>query len=179
MHRVAIACLLSALASSPVLAADLSHCTTLDDDSARLACYDAAAGRHAPVAAVDAPKPMPKPRPVQAPAAATSSPAPTAAAPGAVDRFGAESLRGEAAAPHKAQEADQISSNMVGRFNGWPGKGTRFTLANGQVWEVNEDGSKAYRPVDNPEVTIKKGWLGSYFMYVDAVSARVKVKRVR
>ena len=76
----------------------------------------------------------------------------------------------------KAPEPEQIESTIVGDFDGWSGN-TKFTLANGQVWRIN-DGSEAVLPRQhNPAIRIKRGLLGAamYFQVVGHNStARVR-----
>lgn len=76
----------------------------------------------------------------------------------------------------KAPEPEQIESTIVGDFDGWSGN-TKFTLANGQVWRIN-DGSEAVLPRQhNPKIRIKRGLMGAamYFQVVGHNStARVR-----
>jgi len=55
---------------------------------------------------------------------------------------------------------DGTRSRIVGRFSGWGDK-TRFKLENGQVWQQLY-GVKWKTSLENPEVIIKKRFLGTY-----------------
>lgn len=187
MRTTLMAGLLWLAGVTPALAEDLAHCTAIDNDGARLACYDALAGRGNAAAAVVAPVATPPPAaarasaPVVPPAAIVAAPkAPASAIPplSAEARFGAENLKGDAAAQVKQESTDAIQSTIVGEFSGWD-QNTRFTLANGQVWKVDEEGIRSYRERENVAVTVKKGMFGAYFMNFDELRARVKVERIR
>ena len=103
--------------------------------------------------------------PLSAPGTA-AAPAPTA-----VERFGLEQKQALAGA------ADEISSSLPGAFEGWR-SGTRFTLANGQVWQVN-DGSSATYDTKDPKVTIRRGVFGVFYLQIEGLNKVVKVKRVQ
>lgn len=75
-----------------------------------------------------------------------------------------------------ASDLDEVASRIPGRFEGW-GPRQRFTLANGQTWEISDD-SSAFANVQNPAVKIRRGALGSYFMDIDGVRKAPRVKRV-
>lgn len=103
--------------------------------------------------------------PLAAPGAA-AAPAPTA-----VERFGLEQKQALAGA------ADEISSSLSGPFEGWR-SGTRFTLANGQVWQVSDGSSTTYTAQD-PKVTIRRGVFGVFYLQIEGLNKVVKVKRVQ
>ncbi|MCA0196824.1 MAG: hypothetical protein LCH59_01735 [Proteobacteria bacterium] len=73
---------------------------------------------------------------------------------------------------------EPIKSTLVGEFRGFA-KGSRYTLANGQVWEQVEparlDGVKR----TNPAVTIKPGLLNSWFLRIDGYNTPAKVRRIK
>ena len=142
-------------ASGSALAAETAQdCAALTDPAARLACYDEKHGKAVPAAA-----PAP-------PAAAP------AAAPAAPDGFGLPPK------PTPAEELQSLKAHIVGSVKSWE-KGTKFTLDNGQVWKVTGDDSRFYKNIpDNPEIVIERGALGSFWMEIVAVRARMKVKRV-
>lgn len=145
-----------ALAQSPAdrLVSTLQACMAVPDASARLACYDTALQR--------------KP---EGPAASPRAPAASAApvAPQAAD-FGL-------ARPRPAEEVQVIETRISGRFEGWTA-GTRFDLANGQVWEVI-DASRAAYDIASPAVRVKRGVLGSFFIEIDGVAATPRVRRIK
>lgn len=78
-------------------------------------------------------------------------------------------------APDAATEA--IESHIVGRFDGWEAK-SRFTLANGQVWQIT-DSSRASYVLQDPKVRIRRGAFGAFFMDIEGQSGSPKVKRLR
>lgn len=75
----------------------------------------------------------------------------------------------------KAIEPDVIESNIVGPFRGYGGS-TKFTLANGQVWQQSQRDVRTYPLTDSPPVIIvKAGW--GHRMYVLG-GGNVRVSRV-
>ncbi len=72
-----------------------------------------------------------------------------------------------------------IVSTIPGEFRGWGGKGQRFTLANGQVWEVVDVASRLVVTLENPTVSISPGALGAWYMKVEGYNARVGVRRIK
>ena len=136
--------------------ADWQRCRQVSEAVARLACYDkladmAVAQPAAPVAAV-APA---VPAPVKTP----------------TERFGLEQKAAQEGA------ADTITSVLPGEFEGW-GPKTKFTLANGQVWQVT-DGSSVYWPTKSPKVTIRRGILGAFYLELEGLNTTAKVKRLQ
>lgn len=140
-------------------AADMQRCRALNDAAARLACYDAI-----PLGAVSAPA-----APAGTPARAVTT-APVAPPPQTPAQFGME---------QKTQPAklDAIESSVVGRVDGW-GPGTRFELANGQVWVVSDD-SSAFANLNNPKARISRGMFGSFFLEMEGTNRAPKVKRIK
>lgn len=70
-----------------------------------------------------------------------------------------------------------IDSQIKGVFDGWE-PGTRWSLANGQVWAI-EDGSRgAYNRRTDPAVKLKRGTFGGFFIEIDGVSQSPRVRRV-
>jgi hypothetical protein len=74
-------------------------------------------------------------------------------------------------------EADEISSRIIGQFNGWDGD-TQFNLENGQVWKQSGNGILKVS-MNNPKVTIEKGVFGGFNFSVEGYNSKVKVKRVK
>lgn len=72
---------------------------------------------------------------------------------------------------------DAVESRITGRFEGW-GPKTRFTLANGQVWEV-EDGSNATLWLDSPAVRVRRGFAGAYYLVIDGTNRSPRVRRLQ
>jgi hypothetical protein len=139
------------LLTSHARAADLASCVPLQDDAARLACYDRAAGR--------------------------SSAAPNTAAPAAAAQAPAAVAAPALPPAETAKPPRFIHSRIVGPFTGWR-RGTRFTLANGQTWEAigpgTQDGSS-----ESPEVTIERTLIGQTLMTVQGMKARAIVREVQ
>lgn len=105
--------------------------------------------------------------PVGATPAAAAAPARTAE-----QNFGMERKARE-------PEVDRIESTIVGDFDGWSGN-TRITLANGQVWRIN-DGSEAVLPkMHNPKVRITRGLLGgAMYFQVEGQNSTARVRRIQ
>jgi hypothetical protein len=76
-----------------------------------------------------------------------------------------------------ASEMEVLESRIAGRFDGWR-PGQRFTLANGQIWQVSDD-SSGVGDAQDPLVRIRRAALGSYRMEVDGVTRSPRVKRVQ
>ncbi|HEY1077827.1 MAG TPA: hypothetical protein VGE51_14140 [Fontimonas sp.] len=153
-------------------AAEPADCAAIAEPAARLACYDRLnAPRTTPAAA-------PVTVPVTAAPAATlpaASPSPAASATPAVDagQFGAETL--PETPDRKAPDA--IESRISGRFEGWS-RNTEFTLDNGQVWRC-VNCRDVYHRIDNPAVTVKRGFMGNYWLKVEGLNTQATVKRIK
>ena len=74
-------------------------------------------------------------------------------------------------------EANEISSKIVGQFSGWDGD-TEFKLENGQIWKQSGNGFLKVS-MNNPKVKIKEGTFGGYILSVEGYNSRVKVRRVK
>jgi hypothetical protein len=80
----------------------------------------------------------------------------------------------------KVEEEDEgpINSNIMGLFSGWDGQ-TVFKLENGMIW-AQADKDKFYtRDLQNPAVTIEKGFFGSWYMSVEGYNSKCKVRRIQ
>jgi hypothetical protein len=146
--------------------AAVQRCRIIAESAARLACYDAIAlpglGSRAGWGA-----------PVAAPAGGVAPPAgaagPAAAAP-AAGGFGFEGRLPEGT-------PDALSSRIVGAVRDF-GNGTRFTLDNGQIWQI-VDNTSGFYDLQNPPVRIERAVLGSFLMTIEGVNQRPRVRRVR
>lgn len=78
----------------------------------------------------------------------------------------------------KPEAAEAMTTRIAGKFDGWTGR-TKFTLENGQVWQQNDDGSYIGAEVDSPAVRIFPGRLNTFWMEVEGVNPRVKVKPIK
>ena len=88
-----------------------------------------------------------------------------------IDQFGNERIaKGD-------EEPDQITSRILGEFKGWSGD-TEFQLENGQVWKQSSAGLLIVR-INNPTVTIKKSFFGTYTLNVEGVNSSIKVRRTQ
>ena len=91
-------------------------------------------------------------------------------------------LRGEAPAdfglPPKAidEEIDEITSTITQLGESARGK-LLVTLDNGMQWQQQD--SQPMRLTTGLEVTIERGFLGAFFLSHDGVNRRIKVKRTR
>ena len=72
---------------------------------------------------------------------------------------------------------EQFQSNIVGEFSGF-GRGQRYTLANGQVWEQVDSARLDGVRQNDPQVTVSPGIMGSWSLRVDGYNTRAKVRRV-
>lgn len=77
----------------------------------------------------------------------------------------------------KPDKAEAFETRIVGDFDGWSGH-TTFKLENGQVWQQNGGDSYYGDLQHSPRVKIYPGVLGSYWMDVEGVRQRVKVKPI-
>lgn len=79
----------------------------------------------------------------------------------------------------KAPDANEaLEVRLKGDFRGWR-KGTVFDLENGQRWQHIEGEDYVTPPVPSPVVRIKPGMLGTFWMEVEGVRPRVKVKPLK
>ncbi|MFN7726771.1 MAG: hypothetical protein ACK5QH_17075 [Rubrivivax sp.] len=184
------------LGRGPVLAqapaAAVEGCRAWAADATRLACYDAllpprsanpaAAAAVTPPVATTGTTGAANTPPASATAipAAPAAPATMAAAPAAGNatataqlerQFGLEDRRAQ------EERAQRIQSRIVGRFEGW-GPKEKLTLANGQVWQIQDDSVAAYN-LNAPAVQIERGAFGSFFMRIEGVAQVPKVRRVQ
>lgn len=156
MNRPTLITSLAALALAAPLAlaqtedAALLRCSQTPESAARLACYDALAAQARQRVAA---------RPAGAPAAGDK-----------LAEFGQPPRPG-------AADIEVMESRIAGRFEGWR-PGQRFTLANGQVWQITDD-SSSYGDAVNPVVRIRRAAMGSFMMEVDGVTRSPRVRRIQ
>ena len=74
-------------------------------------------------------------------------------------------------------EVDQITTRILGEFKGWSGY-TKFQLENGQIWQQSSEGLLIVR-MNNPTVSIKKSFFGTYNLNVEGVNSTIKVRRIQ
>lgn len=64
--------------------------------------------------------------------------------------------------------ANAMASSLKGEFRGWQ-DGTVFELENGRCWRVIE-GDYSTKPwLASPKVTLKPGFLGSWYLHVEGI----------
>lgn len=78
--------------------------------------------------------------------------------------------------PPPAAEAP-VHSRISGQFDGF-GRGRRYTLENGQVWEQVDASRLEGVRVANPAVTVTPGFFGAWYLRIDGYNTRAKVQRV-
>lgn len=163
--------LLLLLASSTALADDagLLRCRTIKESAARLACYDALAVPSSPGKAAATP----------APASASTPPSSSSPAPASAPQAKPQEKVEQFGLPQKDREValEAIESTIPGRFEGWgPRENIRF--ANGQVWQIADD-SKGYHDIVNPQVRVRRGALGAYYLEIQGTNRSPRVTRLR
>ena len=73
---------------------------------------------------------------------------------------------------------EPVTGTVTSEFRGF-GKGRRYTLDNGQVWEQVDSASLVGVRNRNPQVTIRPSVVGTaWYMSVEGYNTRAKVKRV-
>ena len=165
----------SAFSATSPTAGDLARCAGIAAPDARLACYDALAGRSAPAAAAVPTRtpPAPAPAPPTAgaatnatPAAPAATPAPTPTASFASDprNFGlTEAQQHAQAQPHAPPEGPaSVQARVTKLIDNRAGR-AYVVLDNGQTW-VFVDAADDARLGPGDPVTIKRGALGSFLM---------------
>jgi hypothetical protein len=75
-------------------------------------------------------------------------------------------------------DRSEINSRLPGSFSGWRGDGV-FELENGMVWEQAEPNVFAVPTLENPEVRIRPGMFGAWYLQVAGYNTRVRVRRVQ
>ena len=76
------------------------------------------------------------------------------------------------------EEASAIESRIEGDFKGWSGR-TTFRLENGQIWQQSSSGDYETPPIPSPRVRVFPAKLGGFWIEVDGVNPRVKVKPIK
>lgn len=73
---------------------------------------------------------------------------------------------------------DPIDSTLPGEFTGF-GKGRTYTLANGQVWEQTDAAAVAGVRRTDAKVSVIPGISGVWYLRVEGINTRAKVRRVK
>ena len=149
-----------------------------DDD--RLGCFDALAAETTHAVATAPPPTDALAAPAAAVAVARSDSPPAEPAAGAVpeaepisDEVGLSRIKGS-----NTPEPQQYSATVTKCEENKQSGQYYFFLENGQVWQQSQSGRLVYR-AENPRVVIKRGMLGGYYLSVDGVNRRVRVKRLK
>src|ERR1700761_1846011 len=149
---------------NPATANAFAQCGGIADPASRLACYDAAQPPRVPAAA-----PASKPSgPARYPEF-NASPQTQMSAPPPNTAFGSSAIaRGKLVAA-----VTSYSLSPSGRFT--------IVLDNGQIWKQvdSDDGVAQFRKEGRNMVAISKGFLWSYDLKLNAMSAVFKVTRVK
>lgn len=135
------------------------ECSAIENDTARLACFDGLDLTEAP----------PKPAAPVAPVAEV------AAVPAATESLGAETLRHKDRAT--GEEEDTGVSATVTRCTERSDGRYVFYFGNGQVWRQSKDDRVHFRDC-NFDVTITKDFFG-YKMQQDGEKRRIRIKRLK
>jgi hypothetical protein len=185
--RAAWLLLLAAMVTAQAARADdPERCAAIDDDRARLACYDSLFGRPtapppAGAAAVVAPASASAAggTAVSAPAAAPPAvSAPTGAAANPAADFGlTEAAKRARESQESGQKPPESISGTVAKVGRQPAGELIVTLESGQVWTQVQVDTRA-RIAAGDTVTIKKAALGSYLL-VTAGRYATRVRRVK
>ena len=166
---------------------DVGACRLVADAAARLACYDAIAlppsaapriSTAAPPAAVvvggsPAKSVAPAPPPAIPEPAIPVPPSQSTNTPRVAGSFGAEVLP----APKPAVGPDTMIAHVRGKIDGLR-RGVDFQLDNGQVWTYIDNQAYDYEG-DNPTATIRRNFLGNYWMLLSGSGTEVRVRRVQ
>jgi hypothetical protein len=163
--------------SPPAESSGLLHCAAIAAPAARLACYDALAGRAPDPAAATADLSAPAAThqaPAHASPAAANAQAALAAAAADPANFGLDMAHVERVPGAPTSVRGEVKSVTQG--GGAGGRGT-VQLDNGQVWQFTESGADGRVRVGDT-VTIKRAALGSYLL-VPPSKRSFHVRRIR
>lgn len=73
---------------------------------------------------------------------------------------------------------EPIESSISGQFDGF-GKGRKWTLANGQVWQQADAATLEGVHRTDPKVSIKPGMFGAWYMRIEGFNTSASVKRIK
>jgi hypothetical protein len=77
------------------------------------------------------------------------------------------------------EKANAMENQLKGNFSGWNGR-TIFSLENGQKWTQANNDSYVYSPtLKSPKVRIYPASLGTYWLEIEDVNQRCRVKPVK
>jgi hypothetical protein len=184
---VAAVVALVALTELPALqpAAQSAPCTTIADDTERLACYDralrAASPEPAAAPASQTPAAAPAPAPT-APAATTQTPAPasvqSAAQPPASSPANSPAPQAAASAQPQRDADKEPMTIVIVDVRTTPGRETAFTAQDGTTW-VQTDSQRIVGLPDTPfDAELKPGAMGSRFLVPKGGARAIRVRSV-
>ena len=73
---------------------------------------------------------------------------------------------------------EAIDASLAGEFRGFS-KGRQYTLDNGQVWEQTDDVSASGVRKQAPKVRITPGLMNVWYLQIDGLNTRAKVRRTK
>ncbi len=76
------------------------------------------------------------------------------------------------------EDKSSINSRIKGSFKGWNGNSV-FVLENGMIWEQSDNDKFYTKEVQNPEITIKHGLFGTWYLSMVGYNSSCRVKRVQ
>ena len=75
-----------------------------------------------------------------------------------------------------AAELPAIHSHIPGTFHGWS-QHTTIRLANGQVWQVMDEGTRRMT-LQDPKVRVRRGLMGAFYLEFEAHNHAPRVRRL-
>jgi len=76
------------------------------------------------------------------------------------------------------EDRTTITSNLVGKFNGWDGQ-TTFKLANGMIWSQKDKDKFYTKEIENPVVIIEPGMFGTWKLHIEGFNSQCRVERIQ
>lgn len=73
---------------------------------------------------------------------------------------------------------EPIVAVLPGQFSGFA-KGRQYRLDNDQVWEQTDDARVSAGRLQDPTVRIVPGLMGAWYLQIDGINTRAKVRRVK
>lgn len=150
---------ITAWANVSIAASTPGDCAAITSDAKRLACYDQFFINDKSQSLVD-----------ESSKNTNTDKIPADTKENRVQNFGKEQIVSN-------DDIDTISSVAKGSFRNWQ-QGMLIELENNQSWKIIQT-RDVYHVVKSPTITIEKGSLGTYFMSVEGLNRRFKVKRVK
>ncbi|GEA10206.1 hypothetical protein [Alteromonas sp. KUL49] len=163
--------------SAETIGEALSKCSATENSLQRLVCYDRVVkdmnqyeGLDTEAARTITASPVYTPVAPQRPLPQQPSVAQRPAPPSEQDEFGLEHKR-------DTDEMAQGQSSVIAQVKKNAYRKYEFTLNNGQVWRQTDDSS--IKLEEGIAVQIERGVLGSFFLSIDGLNKRMRVKRIK